>query len=80
MTKRAFDKIMEGLQDAVAIVEGRADPTTYRVHIPTTVDTRAIRARMRLSRPNSRTDTAFRWRQCRNMAILSRWHTMASDS
>lgn len=42
MTK-AFDKIMDGLTDALAIAEGAADPATYRVHVPEEVDVRAIR-------------------------------------
>lgn len=42
MTK-AFDKIMDGLTDALAIAEGTADPATYRVHVPEEVDVRAIR-------------------------------------
>ena len=49
MTTKAFDKIMAGLNDALDIVEDRADPSTYRVHIPAEIDTRAIRAKMQLS-------------------------------
>jgi len=49
MSKKAFDKIMAGLTDALDIVEGRADPAASRVHIPAQIDTRAIRAKMRLS-------------------------------
>lgn len=48
MSKRAsdttnFDRIMAGLGDAVAIAQGSADPTTYRAHIPQTIDVRAVR-------------------------------------
>jgi putative transcriptional regulator len=49
MTKRAFDKIATGLKDAIAIAEGKADPATYRVHVPETVDVREIRRGLRLS-------------------------------
>lgn len=49
MAKRAFDKIAAGLNDAIAIAEGRADPTTYRIHVPTEVDVKAIRARLKLT-------------------------------
>jgi hypothetical protein len=28
-----FERIMAGLNDAIEIAEGRADPTTYRVHV-----------------------------------------------
>lgn len=48
-TTKAFDKIAAGLEDAIAIAQGRADPTTYRVHIPSSVDVRAIRKRMGLT-------------------------------
>jgi putative transcriptional regulator len=43
MTKRAFDKIAAGLNDAVAIVEGRADPAAYRAHVPADIDVKALR-------------------------------------
>ncbi|HEX7760289.1 MAG TPA: NadS family protein [Caulobacteraceae bacterium] len=49
MSKRAFDKIMAGLSDAVAIAEGRADPVAYRVHVPEAVDVKAIRHKLGLS-------------------------------
>ena len=49
MSKKNFERIMAGLEDAVAIAEGRADPATYRVHVPKTVDVRAIRGRMGLT-------------------------------
>jgi len=32
MASSAFEKIKAGLEEAVAIQEGRADPATYRVH------------------------------------------------
>ena len=44
-----FENIMAGLGDAVAIVEDRADPETYRVHAPETVDVKAIRKGQGLS-------------------------------
>lgn len=49
MTKRAFDKIAAGLREAAAIERGEADPGTYRVHVPETVDVKAIRAKLKLS-------------------------------
>jgi len=49
MTKKNFDRIMEGLNDAVAIAEGQADPATYRVHVPAEVDVKSIRSRMKLT-------------------------------
>ena len=44
-----FANIMAGLGDALAITEGRADPATYRVHAPETVDVKAIRKGQGLS-------------------------------
>lgn len=49
MTKTNFERIVAGLEDAVEIAEGRADPTTYRIHVPKAVDVRAIRRRMGLT-------------------------------
>ena len=43
MTKRAFHKIAKGLREAIAISKGKADPATYRVHIPAEIDVKAIR-------------------------------------
>ncbi len=44
MTKRAFDRIVAGLRDAAAIQSGEASSSTYRVHVPETVDEKAIQA------------------------------------
>jgi putative transcriptional regulator len=46
MSKRAFDKIRAGLEDAIAIARGEADPATYRVHVPAEVDVKAIRRKL----------------------------------
>lgn len=34
MARQAFEQIMQGLLEVREIVEGRADPSTYRVHVP----------------------------------------------
>jgi putative transcriptional regulator len=47
MSKKAFDKIAEGLGEALAIVRGEAKPA--RLHIPAVIDVRAIRTKMVLS-------------------------------
>ena len=49
MTKRAFDKIMGGLDDARAYLEGTADKKRYRVHVPEKIDVKKIRTRLGLS-------------------------------
>lgn len=49
MTKKAFDKIAAGLLEAVEIAEGRANPSTYRVHVPADIDVKAIRKKLGLT-------------------------------
>ena len=47
MTKRAFDKIAAGLQDAIAIAAGEIEPA--RLAVPMDMDVKAIRNRSGLS-------------------------------
>ena len=49
MSKRAFDKISAGLTEAVTISRGKAQPGTYRVHVPAELNVRAIRDKLGLS-------------------------------
>ncbi len=49
MSKRAFDKIKTGLDDARAYLDGTADKRRYRVYVPETMDVKKIRARLGLS-------------------------------
>src|SRR3712207_6945270 len=49
MAKKAFDKIAAGLADALAYVEGSADLSRYRVHVPADVDVKAIRTGLKMS-------------------------------
>jgi putative transcriptional regulator len=49
MTTRAFKKVMAGLDDARAYLEGTADERRYRVHVPARVDVKKIRRRLGLS-------------------------------
>lgn len=49
MDKKNFKRLMDGLNDAVAIAEGKADPSTYRVHIPVEVDVEKIRKKLKLT-------------------------------
>jgi putative transcriptional regulator len=49
MTKRAFSKIMAGIDDARAYLDGRADKKRYRVHVPEKVNVKKIRTRLGLS-------------------------------
>ena len=49
MTKRVFERVMEGLDEARAYLDGTADGRRYRVHVPETVDVKKIRRRLGLS-------------------------------
>lgn len=49
MSKRAFDKIMQGIKEAGAYLDGTADKSRYRVHVPEKIDVRKIRRRLGLS-------------------------------
>jgi putative transcriptional regulator len=49
MSKRAFDKIMTGLNEARTYLEGTADKRRYRVHVPEKIDVKKIRTRLGLS-------------------------------
>jgi putative transcriptional regulator len=49
MSKRAFDKIMQGIGEAGTYLEGTADKRRYRVHVPEKVNVRKIRQRLGLS-------------------------------
>ncbi len=68
-----FDGIMAGLKDAIEIAEGRADPATYRVHVPDDIDVRAVRKGMGLTQPEFAMQFGFSvgavrdWEQHRTM-------------
>ena len=47
MGKRAFDKIAEVLNEALAIARGEAEPA--RLHIPSEIDVRSMRTKLDLS-------------------------------
>lgn len=47
MSKRAFDKIAEGLKEAIAIARGKKKPA--KLFVPPELDVRAIRAKLTLS-------------------------------
>ena len=49
MSKRAFGRIMQGIEEARAYLEGTADKGRYRVHVPEKVDVKRIRRRLGLS-------------------------------
>ena len=49
MSKNAFNKIMQGIGEARAYLEGTADKRRYRVHVPERVNVKRIRRRLGLS-------------------------------
>ena len=49
MSGRLFDEIAQGLREGIAIARDEADPATYRIHLPETVDVKAIRGRLGLT-------------------------------
>jgi putative transcriptional regulator len=49
MSKRAFDRIQAGLDDARAYLEGTGDKRRYKVHVPQKMDVKKIRKRLGLS-------------------------------
>ena len=50
MSKKAFEQIAAGLEDAIAIAKGEADPAAYRVHAPADIDVLKIRQSLGLTR------------------------------
>jgi putative transcriptional regulator len=49
MTKSPFDKIKAGIDEAANYLNGGADKSKYRVHVPTRVNVKKIRAQLGLS-------------------------------
>jgi putative transcriptional regulator len=47
MGKKAFDKIAEGLKEALAVARGETKP--FRLHVPPHLDVHAIRTKLRMS-------------------------------
>ena len=47
MSKKAFDKIADGLNEALAVARGRSAPA--HLHVPVEIDVRDIRAKAGLS-------------------------------
>ncbi len=63
MSKKAFDKIAEGLREAAAIARGEAEPA--QLHVPAELDVRAIRQKTRLSQEGFASSFGFTVHQVR---------------
>jgi putative transcriptional regulator len=46
MSRKVADRLERSLRQALAFVDGTADVTKYRVHIPREIDVRAIRDKL----------------------------------
>lgn len=66
--------ILRGLEDVLAFIEGRADESLYRVHIPPEIDVKTIRGRLGL------TQQEFADRFCFNINTLRQWETGQTGS
>ena len=66
MTKRAFDKISDGLKEVEAFMAGKSTPG-QRLHIPAEYDIKSIRKKLGL------TQAAFAGRFGFNLASLRDW-------
>jgi len=42
-------RLIKAADEAIAIARGTADPATYRVHVPSSIDVRRIRRRLGMS-------------------------------
>ena len=63
MTRNAFEKIEEGLKEALAVARGDAKPE--RLHIPSEIDVRAIRGKLGLSQEDFAARFGFTLHQIR---------------
>ena len=63
MSKKAFDKIAEGLTEALSIARGESKPA--KLHIPPEIDVRAIREKTNLSQDDFATAYGFTINQIR---------------
>ena len=46
---KAADSVRKGLNEAIRYAKGRAPKAEYRVHVPSNVDVKAIRTRLKLT-------------------------------
>jgi len=64
MSKNAFDKISEGLAEALEVVRGNAKPS--KLYVPAEVDVRAIRQKLKLSQDGFAAEFGFTINQIRD--------------
>jgi putative transcriptional regulator len=49
MSKAVANRIKRGLEQALAYMDGTADLSQYRVHVPKEIDVRAIRTKLKMT-------------------------------
>jgi putative transcriptional regulator len=64
MSNRAFDKIAEGLGEALAIARSEAKP--YRLHVPPEIDVHDIRGKLHLTQEDFASTFGFTVNQIRD--------------
>jgi putative transcriptional regulator len=64
MSKKAFDKIKEGLTEAIAVASGEAKPA--RFHVPDDLDVRAVRRKAAMSQQDFASAFGFTINQIRD--------------
>lgn len=64
MTKTAFEKIQEGLVEALSVAKGDAEPA--RMHVPPEINVRAVRQKTNLSQDGFASTFGFNIAQVRN--------------
>jgi putative transcriptional regulator len=64
MSKRAFDKIAAGLNEALAVARGTAKPS--KLHVPPEIDVRSIRSKLKLSQDDFAAEFGFTINQIRD--------------
>ena len=64
MSKKAFDKIKEGLTEAIAVASGEAKPA--RFHVPEDIDVRAVRRKAAMSQEDFASAFGFTINQIRD--------------
>lgn len=65
--KKRRNRILEGAEQALAIVKGDLDPAAYVIHVPDEIDIKALRRKLRLSQ------VAFAERYGFNVARIRDW-------
>jgi len=64
MSKKAFDKIKEGLTEAIAVARGEAKPA--RFHVPEDIDVRVVRRKAAMSQEDFASAFGFTINQIRD--------------